>query len=822
MSAKNFKLNTEQFINYVNEHKISDTRSFREIEARISVNKSSVYFNTFLNHLSNIHHNDNTYKCSVNTISNESVKSVFLNDINDVKKTEYYKKEKKAIAFIKLNKLKKMQVKLALSVETNCEPLKKSQLKNFDCIRIKFRKTFQLNDWQLDVTTAKEIYPTDNDFVMNNKRPKKDKLSRSAFTLKKLKELTNNISNFNNPNEEEFIDLCRVCGRIEFEWEYKPAILTNESLSNLIENDILSIFKNVISLNIINKPIELTKTHFNNEFKQKLSQGDEFFITNKLDGKRVILVWDIFNEETPTNLYAVDSKHYKHTVAKYNLTEESNYLFHDNYDCEYTINENGNPEYYIFDLIYSKTGVHSLGLDERLSYLQSLDFINENECIFVKDFKKCNINYLKHDIVSDIKSYFSDNSNDGVIFSSVDESYAQTDHYKYKPRTKLSIDFMLVKKANSNNIYECYSSISNGLKNKIVSDKLIYIVNIPHIPFKPTFRSNSNGKYDHFVLYDGDENISHRIAECVYMGNNRWKILKFRDDKFYANKFSTADKIFDNCTNYLSIENFDLFNDNNVVNNKYFKSDNKHKQKNIRSFNNTVKSQLISLLLENKKNTTVVDFCSGNGQDLYKYMQNDCNQINLIELDRDAISNIVERKHTYLYDRRLTGKYKIHVDQIDLSFINCLGLQSSLKELKKNYGGTDLIVCNFAIHYLLNNLTELFDYMKILLRSTGKVLITYLDGKMVTNLLKKYSGEFKYNDLHLKSHQDTKKFYIKLPFTNNEFVEESKVYNHFLKRKQFKVVKSDSFSTFTDKNDWNKKEYEYLSVFKYLILSHYN
>ena len=256
-------------------------------------------------------------------------------------------------------------------------------------------------------------------------------------------------------------------------------------------------------------------------------------------------------------------------------------------------------------------------------------------------------------------------------------------------------------------------------------------------------------------------------------------------------------------------------------------NDNNDFYKALRSFNSFVKTYILETIISEKltdKNDTefVIDLAAGKGQDVARLSNLGFKTGLFIDNDKNAISELLNRKHNLKTINN--HQIKILIQNIDLKenysdIINKI----NLLEIKKN--SADVIICNFAIHYIIINEDQLLNLIKLLdeyLKPNGRFIFTCFDGERVFNILRDANEWNNYENNNLK--YSIKKLYksdqlsnygqkteLSLPFDSllDEFKSANeKVYNElsssdkeFIKLYQFNIVKKNQANSIISKSN---------------------
>lgn len=742
-----------------------------------------------------------------------------------------------------------------------------------DFIRFKERLSIrnsisEFSDWRIDITLIRE-YNIIGKLVVSNIKTLKDKLFKSSVDIKDFINSLNNdefeyieieIERENQKTlfKEEIFKLDEITKSfIEFIFPSLKIMKIKTEYDNLfnkligyIKPYLLKTVNNMTFKRLLNKVKELENTTY---FSNVIPSVDNFYITDKIDGLRTILMVE---DNDNINFITNDS------VIPYeckNDSELSQYILDGELYEDY---------FYPFDLlVYKGKNI----LDKPFSYrfellskaIDELSFDN----IRLKRFKKLSkdnyINELKqHKIEQDEeKEYIVD----GVIFIKDGDSYDNTMNYKWKPLEKLSIDFAVRKcpdellgifpyvKDDSSELYLLFSGFTrqfmrNGRMEFIkYHDKLFEKSRNQIVPIQ--FSPSSN-PYAHIFKSD-IKDLDNKICEMVFNPLlNKWKFLRIRDERTkeyqkgndYGNFYMIAEKTWENYFSPLTFR--DLITPIDKIDFHYFMESDNMKYKSTRSFNSFVKSEL---LRPYAYSNWVVDLAAGKGQDIFRI--NNLNIKNYLAIDYDhmALKELINRKHLLIYNsRKMYKPMKIYSQQFNLKQDHSLLLkQLESKGINIPMNEVDLITMNFAFHYFtdsLEHIENIITLVKTLLKSGGVFLYTSFDGNEIFDLLKNDEGEWNIYDDDKSLKYSIKKKYtekrferfgqkidVLLPFSKETYYEEYLVNNKFvtklLEKNKFTLKASGSFANLLPKFEKvNNRVYSSMSPYdqKYSSLYHYN
>ena len=638
---------------------------------------------------------------------------------------------------------------------------------------------------------------------------------------------------------------------------------------------------------LVNQVIELNRNIYYNNI---LPNIEHYYLTDKIDGQRCMCILTEYSDGIDIKL--LSNKLFK--LDKYNHNSDGSKKL-TIFDCELlysgelTTEDSFNlvsdkVKLNLFDIIiFEDENISSKPFEDRFLFLNKAEIkIKDLNLGNIKRFIKLTSNYKK-----EIKQFYDDSLKldyeiDGLIFTpssqistlaihknnyTVNSNYNNMVAYKWKPPHLLTIDFYIAKLPKSDYNKEPYSSLKtsknvyilcNGI-NKREFDKIRmhyidnYINIIPEVyhnkDYFPIQFSPSDNPYAYIYVSDGD-NLENKIGEFRYhTKEQKWEMLKFRTDRdvelargeYYGNALRISELIWLNIKNPIEFD--ELVNSDSE---KYFMVDNNNIYKAQRNFNSFVKTKVLETIIDNKlsdKNEKkwIIDLAAGKGQDLARIINMDFDNGLFVDIDGDALYELVERKYNIKNQQKFM---KVFTKQLDLSN-DYKELLNKLSNIPIPKEGVDVIICNFAIHYFINNeknLMNLINLVNSLLKENGRFMFTCFNGDKVFNNLKdsdiwelvednnvKYSikKQFKSKQL-LEYNQDVG---VLLPFSKGKYYTEFLVnLEHVLNKFEsngFNIEISNSFGTLLDqfKKDNNKiykeltdNDKEYVSLYQFNIM----
>lgn len=740
--------------------------------------------------------------------------------------------------------------KIALSSEIPSES--KVDISNILDLQVRYKIRLSYKppgfNWVYDVTLVHDFKNIENQSVYANikKQLYNENMNKDHF----LKLIDNKLIN-KHELEIEYIDKVNPVSEINFKeidvkipslLEYNNYLIVIEQLSEILSRKYKS-FKSFLP-----NAVTLTSTRYN-EFYPPVG----YYLTHKTDGYRgliyiknniIILICSNYFK-----IYYCKNKICKRKEPE-NIEEEkqdSNYIM----DCEIIDNN-----VYIFDiLVYESANVVEENFDTRFGLLEKLDIMLKG----IKSDLNIKVKYIRK-ITNDLQRSFKDVIDydpgfayDGYMIIDSKSNYMNTKSFKIK--THNTIDFYLFKcpKEYLNKfglvakpnlvLYILYSTFSklDLQKNKIrpLELTLKYFKNkgntVP-IHFTPNDYPNA------YMYYSQHDLGLYTIAELNPKFNDDgfvgWEFIKIREDKllepnYYGNYYELAEEMWFANQNPLDINKMHLPADS------YFKFHKSSAYYGQTSFNSYVKERLI---LENRNNRAVCDLASGRGQDVGRYLKFGYNNIMLVEYDKNAIAEFIKRLPKLIQKnsgKSMIGKNNIRILNTNLhnNYEDVLGKMRKITSLK-NYS---LVVCNFAIHYLVDSDVHLLNTVSLiseLVEPGGTFIYTTNNNKAIheeftrlesdtielyENDVVKYMIKKRYNekvlDENLFQNVDWK-----LVFNDNMLTEPLMPHNKFnemLKSHGFNIYKEGPFTDYLKdfkKEGLSEQDKKYVGFYYYCIL----
>lgn len=604
--------------------------------------------------------------------------------------------------------------------------------------------------------------------------------------------------------------------------------------------------------------IELSRPIY---FKEVLPIIDSFYITDKIDGMRVILrICEYYKRSGQkrtllgTSIVAVSNELIE--VQSYSAPKGKHIEMHQTILDGEMLDTKKTKQFHIFDVIMVKNKrVANLPFKLRIKEFPQVDTLLTGLGIgHTKEFVKLTKSGYKEQLETFYtKAKARDYEIDGIIFTPEGKSfkelpkreyvkfnteYFNTVSYKWKPVEQSTIDFYLMRvegdaakrlrkqaglDVNSKeHTYALCSGIDNVSFKKLnmqffdgyvapESENSFQYFPIQFAPFDKPYM---------FVWSSSKADLGGRVAEFKFLNKDHTfletpQIVRMRDDRtndirkgeYFGNALKYAELIWHSIKHPLTFEMLGLSSDQLggyfavTSDNDYFAQ---------RAFNSYIKGELMKEYLSPP---SMVDLMCGKGQDMARSIDMGFKQITMIDRDIDALYELLHRK----YNLRLKtpdASASIHIRQVDF--------EQSYEDI---IGATDLpsnvssVMLNFGIHYLAHDKTDtnkslplddLFKLVASMLQLGGRFLITCFDGQTVFNLLEgKQEWNTKDNKYSIKRAFTSNEFAklnqaidVKLPFSGSAYYREFLVNVSFLEelasKNGFKLLINNSFSSYFD------------------------
>ncbi len=755
---------------------------------------------------------------------------IFSEGVNQ-KKDVIIKKQSLAKPFVISRDIKNIKdIKLKLSYE---EKLTENDIKgNVEFMKFKLRLRF--------ILSKDKNYMAELDLVKVVKQESDLKNIKNAI-FKKY-----NIDSITNALEFSLFDECRLeyefinNKELSIEKVFEPineiAVFNNSGVEvGNYQKYIFSLARQIISNNknyletfrfksglkkLLNNVIEMDSNLYYKQIQPKITSDEGFYITDKIDGKRSILMIKYMKSDLSNcNVVILNNNLTLLKEIKLHKNKANNVLDYITLDCE-LLEENNKKELFVFDVItFNSSKYTSKPFNERLAVMKEA----VDRTIEILNLSNINVNIRTKEFVlltskwkEELTNFYQKASNqkyeiDGIIFTPNDKSdYSKMVGYKWKPAEHSTIDFYMKKVPDEilNTSPELFKREKKNTKNK--DDDCIYYILFSGISRKDleSFNIKTMTHYDTIVgkLKDGGlmpiqfetsdkpynyifrqckENsidLNNKIGEFGWDGK-QWVLKRIRTDRdvelargeYYGNYYKVAENIWYSINNPLTFD--DLLKENNGM---YFMADNVDVYKEQRNFNSYVKTVAIQSIIEQVKlegnsSPLLIDLAAGKGQDLARIANLGVKDSIFVDNDKSAIQELIRRKHSIrnfnmkvsTVHSDLNSDYKEVINNIESSYG------------KKLNNSVDIIICNFAIHYIANNVDKLKNVIQLisyLLKTNGIFMFTCFDGTKVKKICNENGWDAKIEDSEVLKYSIRKlnnsRISLILPFSNGKYYEE--------------------------------------------------
>lgn len=531
-------------------------------------------------------------------------------------------------------------------------------------------------------------------------------------------------------------------------------------------------------------------------FKKVLPKISEFYMTDKIDGTRAMLVIDEVYRRSGhrriflgANIYAVSDRLYEiASFKKPTTTSKTVETDHTVLDVEMITNTDGEPSFFCFDVI--AVASRKVGHSPFGTRIKTFDEVG-------KIMDKYNLGKVKEfielsgtDYASQITSFYEKKRDyviDGIIFTPkgsfykdakkarrgkfdriFNTDYANTVSFKWKPLSHLTIDFYLMAHPKKKGSYVLCSGVDMRtfkLLRLRFFDGYVAPVSQNSQRYFPIQFEPSDGEFDNvwtpskdeLVLCEQDSEcpaLSGIVGEFAFAGSDgelydRPRMIRLRTDRvqdiakgeYYGNALRYAELIWHSVRHPLTIKS--MSGEDSAG---YFASEDYDDGfKAQRNYNSFVKSYLLETYVQ--PNTTngdtpsrIMDLACGRGQDIARAIDTGMfDEVVAIDKDVDAIYELLERKYN-LRVKRNGASANIYVKQADL------GSNSNelVRRLKLPVASADAIMINFALHYFCRSATadgsspieEFAKTVAYYAKPGARLMITTFMGEDVFNALK--------------------------------------------------------------------------------------
>ncbi len=714
---------------------------------------------------------------TINFLDDENIKQMtFINGEQQKNLLTHYKKEKIIKPVILLHNALPAY-RFTANFET---PIEEFSVTKATFARIRLRYTILISDlWQLDITLVKQISDFSNPAKLKTAKNTmlfpidvKTFAEKAPWSLAELIEFelefigkrfsgedlveTNNVFDFlADPSDVNESGEASPENTSNSQKNYQQMIY---QVAKRIRPRDAHKFQNTDGLKqLSNQVIELDKNMF---LKDVLPTITNYYITDKIDGSRAVLY-------ITNGICHVLTKELR--SFEISSGDKSTYVL----DCEElqldakadSDKKSAAKKYYIFDvMVYKDKSIVEEPFESRMELFNEVSTLDDS--FNTKPFEKLTVDFQTQ--LRKFKTRKTPYETDGIILTPTDADYTSMQVYKYKPVEKLSIDFVIkkcpdkllgispyVSKA-SKTLYLLFSGMrSDTFKNLGLSfvrnyEDIFPGVDTRRLPKYFPYQFQPSNFTFAYLFWDANPNLDGEIGEfvckpCVVKeeykaGDDLWQLHRIRDDRkvelargnYYGNYFKVAELSWMSYKDPLVIEDLDL-----AAQQGYFQQHDSVLQKASRNFHSFVKAKIFEQFA---KTEWVMDLASGKGQDIFRYAQYGFKNAVFLEIDNTALLELTKRK----FDLRDTNTINIQMHQLDLNADHKSNI-SQLDDIAIPSTGVDLIICNFAFHYLIKDRKALINIAKFInyyLKPGGRFVFTTFDGKAIVKLLNENNGNW--------------------------------------------------------------------------------
>jgi hypothetical protein len=520
-------------------------------------------------------------------------------------------------------------------------------------------------------------------------------------------------------------------------------------------------------------------------FKQVLPAIDTFYMTDKMDGTRAMLIIDEYYRRSGHRriflgaaIKAVSDQVYD--IQTFPSPQKGKVIETDHTVLDVEMMPDGVDGYrfHCFDVIALKSRrLSNAPFKERFTKFDEVQLMMEKYDVgSTKTFVK-----LEKDGYGEQIKTFMDIDRpyhvDGIIFTPegskykprdkgvrkfervFNTDYSSTISFKWKPLDQLTIDFYLMSHPTKKGVYMLCSGVD---ANTFARLQLSFFdgytpPNTPNshryfpIQFEPLdgdFATEWSPSKEDLKLHSQNyPTLDGLVGEFAFAdsqgGRIGPKLLRLRVDRaqdiakgeYFGNALRYSELIWHSIQHPLTVEA--MCNPTDIG---YFAVDNNDWFRPQRSFNSFAKSHLLETYLFSKTsgNARIMDLMAGKGQDLGRAIDIGYDEIILLDRDIDAIYELLERKYN-LRVKRKNASANIHIKKADFESSADL----NIKALKVAQSSIDSSMANFAIHYLChapgpeqaNPLVEFAKFNAFYLKPGGRLMLTAFNGDDVFRLL---------------------------------------------------------------------------------------
>lgn len=593
-------------------------------------------------------------------------------------------------------------IRIKISKEKTKNVIKSSH----NVMKFRYRRTYYIHNWKIEVSKIKQKISTskkDSDEILVlmdefKKQPTKFEFDKYEIEIEHLNDRklkydeVKTLFSYIKRDSADFAALFKYLALNNFD-DFKQKLFLRCLRDELCITD-----KPLFQINIdtfINKPATFEKRNFVD------IDLVNYTATYKVDGQTAFY----------TNIYLDGLFLIGKTLKQLDFNIDIDFDI-------FIIGEFLNNKFYPFDIyLYDDKLLINHKYTDRIKYMKKLESKCDN--IIIKDFQTGGKNSREN-----IKKLVANKPEfvyDGIILTS---NGAVFDDQIFKWKMEHSLDFK-IKKVNDGMAY-LYVGIDSLRAKSIENIMKNYNIHAKHI-----YYAENNSRYKHilFVVNGYGDSKYHTLVDSeltkyksgdileLFWKNDKWNILKKRDDKVVANNYDTAVSVWSSIVDYVSL---DLLCGNEKVSSYWSNAiSNNTEIQNMLKYHSHVK-----MLYYDKyaKNSRLLELAGGKANDIRKWINSTISFVTLVEIDVIAIEEAKKRAKEAKWEK--------------IEFIN-LDLQKNIYINNKPY---DVVSCQFAFHYFLKDettLNNIFSTIDKNLIKDGRLMISCLDGKKVLELFEK-------------------------------------------------------------------------------------
>jgi hypothetical protein len=309
-----------------------------------------------------------------------------------------------------------------------------------------------------------------------------------------------------------------------------------------------------------------------------------------------------------------------------------------------------------------------------------------------------------------------------------------------------------------------YVQLVESIDAEIVIGSMIKSKYFP-VPFMPsiTIADSEVDQTTNIYDFDGPDDLHGHIIELSWVDG--WVFHRTRTDRdvelstgtYYGNNYKVAELTLQSAINPLTLK--DLIAPHSTLSQSiYFqKTDDMYLY--LRKFNNYVKQTMIH---RHKGTNFVIDIASGRGADLNKYVEANIRNLLMLEIDADAIDELLQRKYNILTKKHVSDDpiivdhYAPHgcstaIVQMDMNqnYAKNISRVDQVLAHWPNIGAqsakSSTIFCNLALHYMLSDVKQVrntAEFINHYLAPGGTFIFSIMSGDAVFKFLQKHNGKW--------------------------------------------------------------------------------